>query len=576
MNLLISLVTRSSMAETMSKNEMKRLAKMEKKAQEKAEKDAKKKLEAATSSGGKLVTEKEELDPSKYFENRNKALDEAEAAGINMYPHKFDVEMNLPDFIAKFSKIDDGSHQEGVSVSVAGRVMGKRQQGSKIVFYTVNGSGCKVQIVAQIQHYTEGSESFFQINNLIKRGDIVGFVGMPGKTLKGELSVFVQKMVMLSPCLHMLPKEQQTLNQDTRYRKRYLDLIMTPSTRNTFYTRAKIINYVRRFLDMRGFLEVETPMMNMIPGGATAKPFETYHNSLSMNLFMRVAPELYLKQLVIGGLDRVYEIGRQFRNEGIDLTHNPEFTTCEFYQAYADYKDLINETETMLSGMVKEITGSYVVQYKRLGEEAPLTIDFSPPWKRVPMVGGLEEILKVKLPEDLSTPEAHSFLDALVTKLGVDCTPPRTTARLFDKLVGEYLEDGFINPTFLTEHPLMMSPLAKTHRDSPYLTERFELFCAGKELCNAYTELNIPRDQRERFEGQMADKDQGDDEAQQHDEGFCEALEYGLPPTAGWGLGIDRLTMFLTNNNNIKEVLLFPAMKPITNNQGTFETDGLK
>jgi len=421
--------------------------------------------------------------------------------------------------------------------------------------------------MSDLATYGAGEDAFYALHKIIKRGDIVGVKGTPGKSKKGELSIFPEEIVLLSPCLHMLPFAKGQSNQggisnmETRYRQRYLDLIVNTDVRKTFEIRAQIINSVRSYLDDRHFIEVETPMMNMLPGGAVAKPFVTYHNDLSMELFLRIAPELYLKQLVVGGLDRVYEIGRQFRNEGIDLTHNPEFTTCEFYQAYADYEDLMEMTEEMVAGMVLKITGSLKISYSPKPGADPVEIDFTPPFKRIPMIEGLEAAMKTKFPP-LDDPQIDAKLVKLLEKHQLECAPPHTTARLLDTFVGEFLEDHIIHPTFITEHPEIMSPLAKSHRNKKGLTERFELFVAGRELANAYTELNDPVVQYQRFLDQAQMGKKGDDEAMVVDDSFVTALEHGLPPTGGWGLGIDRLTMFLADKNNIKEVLLFPAMKP--------------
>ncbi|KAI1387270.1 lysyl-tRNA synthetase [Hypoxylon trugodes] len=559
--------------EKVSKSELK-------KRQKQRERDAKKQEKAAAAppkpaKKTNAEADEKELTPNQYFEIRSRAITKLiESKEPYPYPHKFNRDYNLNDLVKEYGHLKSGEDDKSRVLRVAGRIYNKRASGSKLLFYDIRGNnGVKAQIMCQAQEVREGAPAFEKQHDHIRRGDIIGVIGYAGRTNpktkiekgeEGELSIFATEVILLSPCLHQLPDEYYGFkDQEQRHRKRYLDLIMNPKTAQTYRTRTKIIKYIRNYLDNAGFDEVETPILNQIAGGATAKPFQSHLNDYDMDVFLRIAPELPLKMLIVGEYDKVYEIGRLFRNEGADLTHNPEFTTCEFYEAYADFNDLMTRTEELVSGLVKQLTGGYTTNFTTQHGET-YTVNWEAPWRRVEMIPALEEATGEKFPpaDQLHTDETREWLKGVLKKVNVKCSEPQTTARMLDKLTGEFIEETAVNPTFITEHPKIMSPLAKDHRSKAGLTERFEAFVCKKEIANAYTELNQPFEQRLRFEEQARQKAQGDDEAQMIDETFLNALEYGLPPTAGWGLGIDRLTMFLTDNYSIKEVLLFPFMNP--------------
>jgi lysyl-tRNA synthetase, class II len=478
---------------------------------------------------------------------------------INLhYPHKWELTHSMDELMLMKETYEDGAKDTDTEASFAGRIILKRPSGKNLCFYTLKKDGKIIQLASSKKDY-EGDE-FRQINKSIHRGDIVGIRGYMGKTHKGELTIFARKLQILAPCYQMLPKSfQRLVNTDVRYSKRHLDLIVNDDVREIFLTRSTVVKFLRNYLDEQNFIEVSTPVLTSLYGGASARPFETLHNELDKKMYMRIAPELYLKKLVVGGLDKVYEIGKQFRNEGIDTTHNPEFTSLEYYEAYVDYHDLMNKTEDMLSKMVYSLKNSYNCTFTNAKNET-FNIDFSPPYKKFDMVTDLATCLECEIPINENAETINAFLIEQCDKHEIECAEPRTNARLYDKLVGHFLEVKCVNPTFLINHPKFMSPLAKWHRDNPNLTERFELFVCGMELCNAYTELNHPKIQQEAFEGQVEAKKLGDHEAQDYDESFIDALEFGLPPTGGFGMGIDRLVMLLTNHTSIKEVILFPIV----------------
>lgn len=446
--------------------------------------------------------------------------------------------------------IDQYDSLEGQRVSLAGRIMSKRIMGKASFMHLQDQNG-------RIQAYVKRDDIGLDEYKLFKTydiGDIVGIEGFVFKTKTEEVSVHVEKLVLLSKSLQVLPEKYHGLKDvDLRYRQRYVDLIVNPEVKDAFLTRTKALKALRSYLDERGFLEVETPILNTIAGGANARPFITHHNTLDIPMYLRIANELYLKRLIVGGFDKVYEMGRMFRNEGMDMKHNPEYTAIELYQAYADYKDMMDITENVISHMAEIATGSMKINYQ--GTE----IDFTPPWKRMTM----EECVKEYAGVDFSEINTDEEALAIAREKGIEITPGMRRGEVINAFFEEFGEDKLIQPTFITHHPVEVSPLAKRNVEDPRRTDRFEAFANKWELANAFSELNDPIDQRGRFEDQVRKRELGDDEACEMDEDFINALEVGLPPTGGLGIGIDRVIMLLTNSTTIRDVLLFPTMKPL-------------
>ena len=485
-----------------------------------------------------------------YIQQRIEKANALRERGINPYSHDIKKELSTADFKEKFADVTD--RDESKLATVSGRIKFLRVMG-KATFAKIEDERGILQIYVARDNLPEGfyNEVF---KKMIEVGDIIVVRGYPFVTKTGELSLHVTELNLATKGIFPLPEKFHGLqDKELRYRKRYLDMIMNPDVKEVFLTRSRVVSLIRRFLEDRGFLEVETPMLQSLNGGATAKPFVTHHNALGVDRYLRIAPELHLKRLIVGGFEAVFEINRNFRNEGIDHTHNPEFTSLEFYWAYHTYEDLMNLTEELFSYLLKELNLPTKLPF------GDVEVDYSTPFERVTWRDSLINIGGV--PEDV-VDDREKIVEYLKEK-GIEVDKNLILGKLQDELFGEFVEPKLINPTFITQYPVDISPLARRNDKNPNLTDRFELFIAGREIANAFNELNDPIDQHERFKAQLEAKEAGDDEASDMDEDFVEALGYGMAPTAGEGIGIDRLVMLLTNQHSIKDVILFPAMKPL-------------
>ena len=487
-----------------------------------------------------------EVEINEQMQNRIDKMHKIEEHGWRPFGRRFEWTHRSADVKEQFETLAEAEAE----VKMAGRVMAIRGHG-KTCFMDMQDKTGRMQLYVRKDVLGEEDYSLVKMMDI---GDTIGVTGIPFRTHMGEVSIKVVKMEMLSKSLRPLPEKWHGLKDiETRYRQRYVDLIVNPEVRDTFVKRSQIIRSVREVLDSHDFLEVETPILNTIAGGAAARPFISYHNALDMQVYMRIAPELYLKRLIVGGMDRVYELGRVFRNEGIDNRHNPEFTSVEIYQAFADYRDMMDLTEEVVVKTAMKVLGTTKITYE--GVE----IELASPWKRISMIDAVKEYSGKDFTNVTDLEEAR----AMAKELNVPVEPSFGIGKIINACFEEYVEDKLIQPTFITGHPKEISPLAKSNPENPEITDRFEAYIYGREICNGFTELNDPIDQRERFLKQVEERANGDEEANMMDEDFVNALEYGLPPTGGLGIGIDRLVMFLTDSSTIRDVLFFPTMKPM-------------